>query len=156
MTEHESIKSMLALAAAAALDAAELRRVEQHIRTCDVCSQELTAWGVYASSLPSMPPPVAPHGLLERTRARVIEQRSLAVARRRNNLKLAALVVFGWAASLASWILVRLFAGGALPVLGVNLVSAVAWSLLSTAFVWMTAATAAAVLGKTNELARTL
>ena len=91
---------------------------------------------------------------MERTRARIMEQREAAIARRHESRILAALVVFGWAASLATWALVRILAGGSLSVLGTNLVSGVTWSLLSTALVWMTAAAAAAMLGKRNQLRR--
>jgi hypothetical protein len=151
MTEHESIQAMLALTAADALDPGELRRVQQHAGSCEICRGELHAWSIYARGLPKLPQPVAPEGLLERTRARIIEQREAAAARRHENVMLAGLVVFGWAASLTTWTLVRVLIGGTLDVLGVNLLSGVSWTLLSTVFVWMTAAAAAAMLGRSNE-----
>lgn len=156
MTEHESFRAMLALWAADTLDPGERRRVEQHAESCEICRRELHAWGFYARGLSALPQPAVPQGLMQRTRARIIEQREASAARRRNNAMLAALVVFGWAASLTTWTLVRVFAGGALHVLGVNLVNGVNWSLLSTMFAWMTAATAAAMLGRQSELRRTL
>ncbi len=72
------------------------------------------------------------------------------------NLVLAALVVFGWAASLTTWTVVRVLTRGELYVLGANLVSGVTWSLLSTALVWMTAAVAAAMLGRRSEFKEAL
>ena len=152
--EHESIQAMLALMAADALDAGELRRVQQHADGCEICRRELHALSSHAQGLRKLPQPTVPEGLMERTRARIIQQREAAVARRQENRMVAALVVFGWAASLATWALVRVLAGGSFPVLGTNLVSGVTWSLLSTPFVWMTAAAAAAMLGKRNRMRR--
>ncbi len=156
MTEHESIQAMLALAVADALDPGELRRVEQHAESCENCRRELHTWGFYARGLSGLPQPAAPEGLMERTRARTIKQREVSASRRRHNVMLAALVVFGWAASLTTWTLVRVLAGGTLHVLGANLVNGVTWSLLSTVFVWMTAATAAVMLARRSELGRVL
>jgi hypothetical protein len=154
MTEHESIQAMLALTAADAVEPAELRRVQQHADGCEICRRELHAWSLYAHGLPKLPQPIAPDSLMERTRARVIEQREASAARRRETRVLAALVVFGWAASLTTWTVVRVLTGGELYVLGANLVSGVTWSLLSTALVWMTAAVAAAMLGRRSESRR--
>jgi hypothetical protein len=150
MTEHESIQAMLALHAADALDPGELKRVEQHAAGCESCRRELVAWGFYARGLPHLPQPIAPAGLMERTRARIVEQREAAAAQRRDNVMLAALVVFGWAASLTTWTVLRVLTGGTLRILGANLMDGVSWSLVSTMFVWMTAAAAAAMLGKRN------
>ena len=151
MTEHESIQAMLALTAADALDPGELRRVQQHAAGCEICRRELQAWSLYAQGLPKLPQPITPDGLMERTRARIIEQRAASAARRHENLVLAALVVFGWGASLTTWTVVRVLTGGSLYLFGANLVSGVTWSLLSTAVVWMTAAVAAAMLGRRME-----
>lgn len=156
MMEHQSIHAMLPLAAAEALDPADMQRVEQHAAVCDVCRQELQSWGFYARGVAELPPVNAPLGLLERTRARIVEQRELAAARRRTAILLAGLVVFLWSMSVATWMLARILAGGALQVNGVNLLNGMVWSVLSTALVWMTAVAAAAMLGKNSELARTL
>ncbi|HYL78625.1 MAG TPA: zf-HC2 domain-containing protein [Bryobacteraceae bacterium] len=154
MTEHESIRAMLALSAADALEPGELRRVQQHAESCEICRRELHAWSLHAEGLRRLPQPMAPEGLMERTQARIMEQREVAAARRDENRMLAALVAFGWAASLATWALVRVLGGGSLQVFGANLVSGVTWSLTSTVLVWMTAAAAATMLGKRNQLRR--
>jgi anti-sigma factor RsiW len=154
MTEHESIQRMLALYAADALDPGQRRSVEQHAGSCEICRRELLAWGFYARGLELLPQPMAPEGLMEHTRARIMEQRKASAARGRENVTLASLVVFGWAASLATWALIRVLTGGNLQVLGANLASGVTWSLVSTVFAWMTAAAAAAMLGRRNELRR--
>ncbi len=155
MSEHESSQAMLALLAADALGPEEVIRVKRHADGCEMCRRELDAWGVYARGLSALPQPVIPAGLLERTRLRMTEHRELSAARREDNWMLAALVAFGWAASLTTWILIRTLTGGALSLLGVNLVNVVNWMLLSTVLVWMTAAIAAAMLGRRSDLERT-
>ena len=154
MTEHESIRAMLALTAADALDPGELRRVQQHAGSCEICRREIHAWSLRVQGLQKLPQPIVPEDLLERTRARIMEQREAAAARRDESGMLAVLVVFGWAASLATWTVVRILTGGTLQVFGANLVSGVTWPLMSTVLVWMTAAAAAMMLGKRNQLRR--
>jgi anti-sigma factor RsiW len=146
--EHDAIQAMLALYASDALDPGERKRVDQHSGTCEICRRELLAWRAYASGLTQLPQPIAPQGLMERTRMRIIQQREAAAARRRENVMLAALAVFGWVVSLATWTVIRALAGGSLVVLGANLVSGVNWFLLSTVLAWTTAAAAATMLGK--------
>jgi anti-sigma factor RsiW len=146
--KHDTIQPMLALYAADALDPGERRRVDQHAGTCEICRRELLAWGAYAGGLTQLPQPIAHQGLMERTRLRIVQQREAAAARRRENAMLAALVVLGWAVSLATWTLMRALVGGSLVVLGANLVSGVNWFLLSTVLAWTTAAAAATMLGK--------
>ena len=152
--EHDAIQAMLALYAADALGPGERRRVEQHSGSCDACRRELLAWDSYASGLTQLPQPLAPQGLMERTRMRIVQQREAAAARRRENAMLAALVVLGWAVSLATWTAIRALAGGSLVVLGANVVSGASWFLVSTVFAWMTAAAAAAMLGRRDGVRR--
>lgn len=154
MTEHESIQGKLPLYAAGALQPDDVRRVEQHAGACENCRAELLNWGLYAHGLTELPQLGPPLGLMERTRERMIEQHDASVAQRHENAMLAAMVVFGWAASFMTWILIRMLTGGTLEVLGVNLADGLTWCLVSTVFVWMTAASAAAMLGKRNELRR--
>jgi len=153
-SEHDAIQTMLALYAADALNPGERRRVDQHAGDCEICRRELLAWGAYASGLTQLPQPIPPQGLMERTRMRIVQQREAAAVRRRENLMLAVLVVLGWAVSLATWTVMRAVVGGSLVVLGANMVSGVSWFLLSTVFVWMTAAAAAAVLGRRDGVRR--
>ncbi len=146
--EHESIQAMLPLYAADALDPGERRRVDRHSGACEICRRELLVWDSYTRGLPQLRQPLAPQGLMERTRMRIVHQREAAAARRRENAMLAALAVFGWAVSLSTWTVIRALAGGSLVVLGANVVSGVGWFLSSTVFVWMTAAAAATMLGR--------
>ena len=155
MTEHESIRAMLALAAAGVLGPDEVRRVEQHGRTCELCRKDLETWSAYAQGLQRLPQPSAPEGIVQRTQARILQERAAAAGRRRHELFLAALAIFGWAAGWSLWILARAATGGSLNVLGANLVSGLTWSLASTMLVWMTAGTAAVVLRR-REMRRFL
>jgi len=155
MTGHDAIQPMLPLYAAGALDEAEGGRVAEHVRTCEMCRRELADWNLYLQALPEMPPFQAPAGLVEHTRARMIEQsRASAAARRSEAVLLGALTVFGWIVSVAAWTLVRVLARGSLQVFGANLAAGMNWYLVSTAMVWMTAAAAAAVLAKQIEARR--
>ena len=148
MTEHDSIAGMLALATAGALHAAEQRRVEEHARECPACYRELETWRLYSAGLGRLPQPAIPAQLMERTRARVWRERAAAADRRWNDLMLAALALFAWTVGLTFWFVFRVFTGGALVVMGANLVRLGTWSAASTILVWLTAAVAALVLGK--------
>ena len=156
MTEHESVRAMLALAAAGALAPEEVRRVEQHAQGCELCRRDLETWAAYTQGLSQLPQPAAPKGLVQRTQARILRDRAHAADRRRSELLLGALVVFGWASGWVFWTLARVATGGNLNVLGTNLVSGLTWSLVSTVLVWMTAATAALMLGRRREMRRFL
>jgi hypothetical protein len=156
MTEHELVRAMLALAAAGALGPVEVRRVEQHAQGCELCRRDLETWAVYAQGLRKLPQPSAPEGLVQRTQVRIVQERAEAAGRRRHELFLAALAIFGWAAGWAFWTLARAVTGGNLNLFGANLVSGLTWSLVSTVLVWMTAATAALLLGRRREMRRFL
>lgn len=148
MSEHESMKEWLPLAACGALDAAEQRRLEEHARECADCRRELEIWSAYGQGLGQLPQPAIPAQLMERTRARVWQERATAADRRWDELMLGALALFAWTVGLTFWFVLRIFTGGALVVMGANLVRFGTWSALSTILVWLTAAVAALALGK--------
>jgi anti-sigma factor RsiW len=157
MSEHESMRSLLALAAAGVLDAGEQRSLDAHIRECEACRRESESWNAYAAGLRQLPQPPIPGQLLERTRARVLQVRAASAERRWNDLMIAALAMFAWTVGLSFWFLVRLFTGGTLMVMGTNLLRLGTWSALSTALVWVTAAAAAVALNRRRrELRRAL
>ena len=147
MNEHESIREMLALEASGVLDPMESRRVQQHLNGCESCRQDLHNWGLYTQGLRQLPRPPAPDGLVERTQALMANKLETAASHRRNALTLAGLALFGWAISLSLWISVRVFTGGAFSV-SESLANAGLWSLASSVVAWITAGTAAVVLGK--------
>ncbi len=156
MTEHETIQAMLTLAAAGALDPAELAQVQRHAETCEACRKELAVWGSFTRGLAALPQPILPPALMERTRARVLEQKEASANTRLEAFVLAGLAVFGWLVGTAAWSFVRILFAGSLPVMGMDLAKGWHWFLFTTVLAWMTAASAAAVLGKRNETERTL
>jgi hypothetical protein len=151
MNSHERISAKLTLAAAGALSREELQEVEQHARECAACRRELGVWGVYARGLGQLPQPTLPLGLVARTQATVLRRREAAAERRRGTLLFAAFAVFSWGFNFAVWWVARALTGGELEVFGTNLVGAVPWFLVSSVMAGITAAAAAAMLGRSGE-----
>jgi anti-sigma factor RsiW len=151
MSKHEVTRAKLALAAAGSLPPEELQQVEQHARECPACRRELEVWGAYARGLGQLPQPMLPLGLVARTQARVLRERTEAAERRRSGLMFGAFAVFSWAFSFAVWSVAQALTGGVLEVFGTNLVSAGPWFLVSSVMAWITAATAAVTLGRYSE-----
>lgn len=156
MNTHESIRKMLPLAAAGALEQQEQLQVELHTRVCDICRQELNAWSVYAAGLRGLPQPAAPADLIARTQARILREREAAADRRWNGLTLLSLGIFSWIASVALWLLVRELSDGMLVILGTNLVNAGPWFFVSFAVTAITAAATALLVGNRGEIGRML
>jgi len=157
MNEHQSMRDLMALAAAAALPAPEQRRLDEHVRICPDCRRDLETWSAYAQGLRRLPQPAVPAQLMERTRARILQERAAAADRRWNDLMLGALALFAWTVGLSFWFLLRIFTGGALVIMGANLLRLGTWSAISTVVVWLTAAAAALTVGKRRrELRRAL
>jgi anti-sigma factor RsiW len=157
MNDHESIRAWLPMAAAGTLDAEEQRRLDRHIEECPDCRRELEIWSAYTQGLQRLPQPTAPARLMERTRARILEERAATANRRWDDLMAAALALFAWTVGLSFWLLMRVFSGGELVVMGMNLVRLGTWSAVSTLLVWLTAAAAALALGRRRrELRRAL
>ena len=114
MSEHNTIRDLLALAAADALSIEEQRRVEQHLAQCAACTAELDAWRGMAEGLKRLPTPQPSPNLVERVRVS-LERRLAADAERRVNYRLMAfLVLFAWTVTLAGWPIARLLSQGLL------------------------------------------
>ncbi len=70
---------------------------------------------------------------------------------------MATLAAFGWILGLTGWLIVRVFSGDALTIIGFNLTHVLAWSVVSTGFVWLTAAAPVLAFGQfRRELRREL
>jgi anti-sigma factor RsiW len=147
MNEHESIRELLALAAAGALDESEQRTLDRHLASCPACSAELDAWRGLAVSLKRLPTPQAPPMLVERTRSRVALELAAVAERRKSHWVMAFLVLFSWTVTLVTWPVVRLLSGGILS--WFDLSFSQTWFGLAgyTALGWLTAGVAGAVLG---------
>lgn len=154
---HADAVALLPLAAAGALDAPQQRRLEEHARACLSCRRELEIWSGYTQGLRQLPQPPIPANLMERTRARLMQQNAVTADRRWDALMLAALALFAWTVGLTFWFVARIVTDGELLVMGANLVRFGTWSAGSTVLVWLTAAVAALALGKRRrELRRAL
>ena len=151
MNEHEQLRAMLALAAAGVLEADEQSRMDDHLRDCESCRRELDRWACYAQALRYLRPPTPPERLVERTRARILAERSAAAERRSEGLLLGALAAFAWIVGVTVWFLVRLFTGGATAALEISLTQLLTWGAGSTILVWLTAAVATLMLGSRRE-----
>lgn len=151
MNEHESLRGLLALAAAGVLRFDEQRQVDDHVRDCADCRAEMERWFAYTQGLQHLRQPAVPANLMERTRARILQERATAAGRRTESVMLSALAAFAWIIGLTFWFLVRVFSGGALVFLGADLARLLTWSLASTVFVWLTAAAATLLLGRRRE-----
>ena len=146
MNEHESIRELLALAAAGALDEDEQRELGRHLAECSACNAELDAWRGLAASLKRLPTPQAPSMLVERTRSRVALELAAIAERRKSYWVMAFLVLFSWTVTLVTWPVVRLLSGGVLSWLDLGFNQT--WFGLAgyTALGWLTAGVAGAVL----------
>jgi anti-sigma factor RsiW len=154
MSGHDDVREMLALAAAGALTAEEMRRVEEHSRNCDACSAELAAWRGLAGEVRELPGPRAPEDLAARAVNRLRGQLAASAEKRWDNAVLAVLTLFAWTVGLASWAIARIVTGGLLIALDTSFATWLIWLAASTVLVWMTAGAAAIMLGRGHRLAR--
>ena len=105
--EHASVRELLTLAAAGALDSSEQRRVDEHLMRCESCRTEFRGLGRITKALQEQPMPPLPAGLLLATR-RMLEARAQgARERRRNHVMFGVLILLGWVTTLLNWPLLR-------------------------------------------------
>jgi anti-sigma factor RsiW len=147
MREHDSVQDLLPAAAAGALDAKEQSRVDRHLRECGECRRKLEVWQVYSRELSRLPQPEVPARLMERTKARILQERAAITERRWEQLVLAALALFVWTVTLSGWLVMRIFTGGVLVIMGTNLMRLSTWFLASTMLMWVSAGAVALALG---------
>ena len=67
MSDHESVRQLLALSAAGLLDAGEERLVREHAHECAACAAELDEFAALSAGLSALPAPQPPAYLLART-----------------------------------------------------------------------------------------
>jgi anti-sigma factor RsiW len=67
MSDHESVRELLALSAAGLLDPDEERLVREHARQCTACAAELDDYGALSAGLAALPSPQPPVDLVRRT-----------------------------------------------------------------------------------------
>ena len=71
MSDHESVRHLLALSAAGLLDAGEERQVREHVCQCAACAAKLDAYATLSAGLSALPCPLPLADLLSRTNALV-------------------------------------------------------------------------------------
>jgi anti-sigma factor RsiW len=147
MSEHETVRDLLALAAAGALSPEDQLRVDRHSRACPECLRQIEVWRSYASELRSLPQPVVPNHLLQRTQARLAQEQLKVDERRSSGLVLVFLSLFGWVLSFAIWLMVRLSTGG-MAIVNAEILRPDLWSLIWTVFVWASGVAAVVMLAK--------
>ena len=67
MSDHESVRHLLALSAAGLLDAGEERLVREHASQCARCAAKLDAYATLSAGLSALPCPLPLADLLRRT-----------------------------------------------------------------------------------------
>lgn len=112
MTEHDEIRNLLPLAAAGALDADEVDRIEHHARSCATCAAELDDWQLLAGGLRRLPTPQPSPAVVERARVRAEIRFAEEAEHRSHRTVLIFLTLFAWAITVVSWPVVHLLTGG--------------------------------------------
>jgi anti-sigma factor RsiW len=152
MTEHESVRELLALAAAGVLTVEEQRRVEDHARACEACNRQLQAWRALSGELRRLPTPVVPPELVARTRARLFQELAAAAERRWDDAVLVFLSLFAWTVGVATWAIVRVINNGLLAVLDARFMQPMVWLTASSVLAWLTAGVVAVLVGHRRRM----
>ena len=147
MTTHETIRQLLALSAAGLLDAADERRVREHVRECEECATALDELAAVSAGLCRLPAPMAPADLLARTEARVAAEMAAQAGLRHGAILAVGAGLFAWMAALATWGLYGLVTGSA---------GWLAWLALTTVPAYMAAGAVAIMFASRRRLERSL
>ena len=156
MNEHARWRELAVLAAAGALTDQEELELAAHTASCEECAADLEGWNELGSALRRLPTPQAPAALVERTRLHLAAL-ALQHAERRHSFRVMAwLILFGWTTTVAAWPVIRMVMDGAASWLDFHFVHQ--WYALVgfTAFSWLSAGVAAAVLGLRHRQERRL
>lgn len=128
--EHDEIRELLTLAAAGVLSAEEQKHVEKHLQECGDCAAEFAVWSRVTAALQEMPTPLAPMGLVERTRRTMERQAAVRVERRQQRWLFLWLMVFAWATTLLTWPVFEFFGsrfGGLVDLSWTHITAGGAW-----------------------------
>jgi len=145
---------MMALGACGGLDPAQERALEAHARDCADCATEWDGWRALTGDLKRLPTPQAPAALVARTRMRILAQLSEANARRENLRILAFLELFAWTTTLLTWFLIRPLGSHVAGWLDLHFMHQWIWFAAYVGLGWLSAATAAILLGTRGRMAR--
>ena len=103
MTEHDRIMEHLPLSGAGDLTPDEIRRLRQHLESCDQCRQANKDYAFLADTLRSLPTPQPSAELLARVRVMAASRLAQNRERDREAALLAPLVAASWVVALATW-----------------------------------------------------
>jgi len=149
MSAH--VTGLLGLAAAGALDPAEAARVEEHLRECAACAAEAAEWRRLADRLARLPSPRPSHALVARTVEAIEERLAEQSERAWNGAALGFAVAFAWTMAVVSWLLLDLLTGGLAVRLDRPVGPTAAWYAAYVVAGWVTAGTAAVLLGRRTQ-----
>jgi len=96
MSDHQEIRSLLALQVAGGLNPEEQATVEEHLRDCGFCRTEFAKLQAIASDLKVLPQPRPSLGLARRTRARIVAETAAREERRQHHRLLTMVIGFAW------------------------------------------------------------
>ena len=146
MNEHDKIRKLLALAAAAALTSAEEEQVAEHVRSCIACSNELQAWRPIASELRRLATPQPSSWLVQATLARAEAKFTEQAENDWNHRLMIIVVAFAWLLTIASWAVFHLVSGRFERLLGPQFSHTWISFAAFTALEWLAGAVAAVML----------
>jgi len=142
MNHHDEMRDLIPLAAAGVLNEADIAALRLHCEQCSTCGEELKSLEEMAWHLAQLPNPEAPAWLAQRTLQRVKQTGEEIRERRWNNRVLAFVIGFSWVLSLAGWPVAHIAAG----------IGLVAWLEFSFVLGWITAGSAAVILGSHSNI----
>jgi predicted anti-sigma-YlaC factor YlaD len=130
MSDHETVRQLLALGAAGLLDAGEERLLREHTRECAACAAELGEFAALSAGLRALPAPEPPADLVARTAVLVAAEAD----RRQGAILAGGAAIFALAFVLLMGQTLRIVAGD------------------TTALVWLVWASISSVLGAVSAL----
>jgi predicted anti-sigma-YlaC factor YlaD len=142
MSDHESVRQLLALSAAGLLDAGEERLVREHAHQCAACAAELAEFAALSAGLAELPAPQPPAYLLARTTMLVAAE----VDRRQGAAFAAAAAIFALVFVLLIGQTLRMVAGDTAALVWL------VWAVISSVF----GAASALVLASRRRLERSI
>lgn len=142
MSDHESVRQLLALSAAGLLDAAEERLVREHARQCARCTAKLDDYAALSAGLSALPCPLPLPDLLRRTNSLVAAE----LDRRQGAAFASGAAIFAFVFVLLIGQTLRMVAGDSVAL------AWLAWALISSVF----GAASAVVLASRRRLERSI
>ena len=151
---HDTMRELLPLAAAGALEPDEDLLLARHRETCDECSAELERWGALTGGLRRLPTPQPRAVVVERARAQAVARLAEEIEHRWQRIVISALVLYAWILTLVTWPLFRLMTAGLLTRLDPSFNQSWFPFAAFTILVWATGRVAAVLLGRHRQQGR--